>query len=93
MGYCFFLTNKIQIFKFIFGYILFLIFQLDSYQHDWLRNSGWNSDNNNIILIHGYAGGDDTLPISVLRDGKNFIFIQFVNKQIKKKLIIKLIRK
>lgn len=27
-----------------------------------------NSSKENIILIHGYAGGDGTLPIAVLRD-------------------------
>lgn len=42
----------------------------DLSQGDWLRNSGWNPQHENIILIHGYAGGDDTLPIMVLRDGK-----------------------
>lgn len=46
------------------------IFQFDVTQTDWLRNSGWDANKENIILIHGYAGGDDTLPISVLRDGE-----------------------
>ncbi|KAH9629682.1 hypothetical protein HF086_001495 [Spodoptera exigua] len=35
---------------------------------DWLRQSGWDPAHENILLIHGYAGGDDTLPIVVLRD-------------------------
>lgn len=43
---------------------------LDTKQTDWLRNSAWNSLHDNIILIHGYAGGEDTLPIVVLKDGK-----------------------
>lgn len=42
---------------------------LDMTHADWLRNSAWNPNNDNIILIHGYAGGDDTLPIVVLKDG------------------------
>jgi len=46
---------------------------LDINQADWLRNSGWNPEQENIILIHGYAGGDDTLPIVVLRDGKHVL--------------------
>ncbi|KAH0561714.1 phospholipase A1 member A [Cotesia glomerata] len=34
---------------------------------DWLRFD-YDPTKENIVLIHGYAGGDDTLPISVLRD-------------------------
>lgn len=30
--------------------------------------SAWNSSKENIILVHGYAGGDDVLPMVVLRD-------------------------
>lgn len=30
--------------------------------------SAWNSSKENIILIHGYAGGDNVLPMVVLRD-------------------------
>lgn len=44
--------------------------QLDITQRDWLRNSGWDRDKENMILVHGYAGGEDGLPMSVLRDGK-----------------------
>lgn len=43
---------------------------VDSYQSDWLRQSPWEPEKEDVFLIHGYAGGDDTLPISVLRDGK-----------------------
>ena len=43
--------------------------QMDMSQADWLRNSGWSTQKENILLIHGYAGGDDTLPIVVLKDG------------------------
>ncbi|XP_055918918.1 lipase member I-like isoform X2 [Eupeodes corollae] len=42
--------------------------QLDIEQGDWLRNNEWDPQKENIILIHGYAGGDNTLPMSVLRD-------------------------
>lgn len=55
-------------------------FQLNINQIDWLRSSGFDPEKENIILIHGYAGGDDTLPIVVLRDGKAFkstIFLAF----------------
>ncbi|XP_034945415.1 phospholipase A1 member A-like [Chelonus insularis] len=34
---------------------------------DWLMID-YDHNKDNIILIHGYAGGDDTLPVSVLRD-------------------------
>lgn len=46
-------------------------FQVDIAQRDWLRNSGWDQDKENMILIHGYGGAVDALPMSVLRDGKN----------------------
>lgn len=53
------------------------MFQLDMTQHDWLRNSGWDPAKETMILIHGYAGGEDSLPMSVLRDGiKNMIFLK-----------------
>lgn len=45
-------------------------FQLDMTQADWLRQSKLDPFKENIILIHGYAGGDNTLPTAVLRDGK-----------------------
>lgn len=44
------------------------LLQLDTAEADWLRISAWNSSKENIILIHGYAGGDDVLPMVVLRD-------------------------
>ncbi|XP_072744224.1 phospholipase A1 [Anoplolepis gracilipes] len=34
---------------------------------DWLRQD-YEPTRDNVILIHGYAGGDDTLPIAILRD-------------------------
>lgn len=30
--------------------------------------SAWNDTKENVILVHGYAGGDDVLPMVVLRD-------------------------
>uniref|UniRef100_A0A2A4IV85 Lipase domain-containing protein n=1 Tax=Heliothis virescens TaxID=7102 RepID=A0A2A4IV85_HELVI len=41
---------------------------VDLSSQDWLRQSGWDPAHENVLLIHGYAGGDDTLPIVVLRD-------------------------
>ncbi|CAG9760469.1 unnamed protein product [Ceutorhynchus assimilis] len=41
----------------------------DHTQTDWLRQSIWDPLKEDMFLIHGYAGGDDTLPINVLRDG------------------------
>ncbi|XP_030755491.1 lipase member H-like [Sitophilus oryzae] len=41
---------------------------VDQTQSDWLRQSIWDPLKENMFLIHGYAGGDDTLPINVLRD-------------------------
>ncbi|XP_055596648.1 phospholipase A1 member A-like [Uranotaenia lowii] len=47
---------------------------------DWLNDSEWDPAKENVILIHGYAGGDDTLPMAVLRDayishGKHNVFV------------------
>lgn len=33
-------------------------------------NSGWQSQKENVIIIHGYAGSEETPPVGVLRDGK-----------------------
>lgn len=44
--------------------------EVDYTQTDWLRQSIWNSTKEDVFLIHGYAGGDDDLPMVVLRDGK-----------------------
>nr|CAI5824051.1 unnamed protein product [Callosobruchus analis] len=41
---------------------------VDYLQSDWLRQSIWDSTKEDILLIHGYAGGDDALPMVVLRD-------------------------
>ncbi|XP_076176043.1 phospholipase A1 [Ptiloglossa arizonensis] len=41
--------------------------ELDSVESDWLRQD-YEPTKENVLLVHGYAGGDDTLPISVLRD-------------------------
>jgi phospholipase A1 protein A len=30
--------------------------------------SQWNGSKENIILVHGYASGDEVLPMMVLRD-------------------------
>lgn len=46
------------------------LFQVDLFSEDWLRQSSWEPSHETILLIHGYAGGDDTLPIVVLRDGR-----------------------
>lgn len=58
--------------------------QLDITQRDWLRNSGWDRDKENMILVHGYAGSEDGLPMSVLRDGKKKIFVNSLNLSGKK---------
>lgn len=55
--------------------LLLCLFQLNIKEGDWLRNSGHNPDNDNILLIHGYAGGDNQLPTVVLRDGVLIIII------------------
>lgn len=47
--------------------------QLNIKEGDWLRNSAHNPDHDNILLIHGYAGGDNLLPTVVLRDGEWFM--------------------
>ncbi|KAJ8917671.1 hypothetical protein NQ315_005118, partial [Exocentrus adspersus] len=41
---------------------------VDFSQSDWLRQSVWDSTKEDIFLIHGYAGGDDMLPMVMLRD-------------------------
>ncbi|XP_041988221.1 phospholipase A1-like isoform X2 [Aricia agestis] len=38
------------------------------FSEDWLRQSSFDPSHETILLVHGYAGGDDTLPIIVLRD-------------------------
>ncbi|XP_039442735.1 phospholipase A1 VesT1.02-like isoform X1 [Culex pipiens pallens] len=43
-------------------------FVFDMDHPDWLNDTEWEPAKENIILVHGYAGGDDTLPIAVLRD-------------------------
>lgn len=43
---------------------------VDISQSDWLRQSIWDPAKDDVLLVHGYAGGDDTLPMVVLRDGK-----------------------
>lgn len=43
---------------------------IDPYQTDWLRTSAYDVNKESVLLVHGYAGGDDTLPIVVLRDGE-----------------------
>jgi hypothetical protein len=42
--------------------------QFDHEEDNWLRMSSWNKSKENMILVHGYAGGDDVLPMSILRD-------------------------
>ncbi|CAH0555144.1 unnamed protein product [Brassicogethes aeneus] len=42
--------------------------EIDYMQSDWLRQSIWDPNKEDIMIIHGYAGGDNTLPIVVLRD-------------------------
>lgn len=54
-----------------FACLTFCSPQLDVSQHDWLRNSGWDPDKDNVILIHGYGGSEHALPMSVLRDGNS----------------------
>lgn len=49
----------------------------DHSQSDWLRQSIWDPLKEDIFLVHGYAGGDDTLPINVLRDGLQHNFYNF----------------
>lgn len=46
---------------------------VDFFQSDWLRHSGFDPNKEDVFIIHGYAGGDDTLPIVVLRDGSYII--------------------
>lgn len=48
----------------------------DYNQHDWLRQSDWDPEKENIFLVHGYAGGDETLPMVVLKDGKETAIIK-----------------
>lgn len=35
----------------------------------WLHASGYDPTLDSVVLVHGYAGVTDTLPIGVLRDG------------------------
>lgn len=38
-------------------------------QKDFLRNTDWDPTKQNIVFIHGYAGGDGIFPAVILRDG------------------------
>lgn len=38
-------------------------------QKDFLRKSNWDPTKQNIVFIHGYAGGDGIFPAVILRDG------------------------
>ncbi|XP_015114960.1 phospholipase A1 member A [Diachasma alloeum] len=40
---------------------------MEEFKGDWLQMD-YQPTLENVILVHGYAGGDDTLPMSVLRD-------------------------
>ncbi|CAG9864877.1 unnamed protein product [Phyllotreta striolata] len=42
--------------------------KVDYTKTDWLRQSIWDPLKEDVMLIHGYAGGDDELPMVVLRD-------------------------
>lgn len=46
---------------------------MDITSDEWLLESGWNPDLETIILYHGYAGGPNTLPIAIVKDGNNNI--------------------
>lgn len=59
---------------------------MDITQRDWLRNSGWDRDKENMILIHGYGGSEDALPMVVLRDGK-LKTLQNIMHKVKKRII------
>lgn len=50
-------------------------------QKDWLMNSGWEAEKQNIIFIHGYAGGEETPSVGVIRDGKlrkNVCYVNYI---------------
>ncbi len=36
-----------------------------------LLQGDWDAQKHTIVLVHGYGGGHDTLPMSILRDGKS----------------------
>lgn len=42
--------------------------KVDYTKTDWLRQSIWDPLKEDVMLVHGYAGGDDELPMVVLRD-------------------------
>lgn len=42
---------------------------VDLTQEDNLRTSGWDPTKQNIVFIHGYAGGDGVFPAVIVRDG------------------------
>lgn len=49
-------------------FFFLIYYQFDESETGWLRMSAWNDSKENIILVHGYAGGDDILPMTILRD-------------------------
>lgn len=43
---------------------------MDSENDEWLRESDWQSNLETMIMFHGYAGGPETVPIAILKDGE-----------------------
>ncbi|XP_063241620.1 phospholipase A1 VesT1.02-like [Bacillus rossius redtenbacheri] len=41
---------------------------MNTREADWLRTAGWNPQHDNVILIHGYNGGDDSHHVQVMRN-------------------------
>lgn len=52
---------------------------MDYTKTDWLRQSIWDPLKEDVMLVHGYAGGDDELPMVVLRDGKVFLISSYIH--------------
>lgn len=42
-------------------------------EKDWVKKIIRDENKEDVFIVHGYASGDDTLPIVVLRDGKRII--------------------
>lgn len=43
--------------------------EIDINSPAWLHSSNWNPSHETVVLIHGYGGTADYLPVGILKDG------------------------
>lgn len=59
----------IKCFIFFFLFAIIYICKIDAENVNWLSTSNsWNRNKENVIFVHGYAGGDLSPPLLLMRD-------------------------